>query len=139
MSHFSYIFLTRTKNFALCNLDAFIGSIALSTFGKMQGDDLGSIKFKPVKPLLYDGRRDFITVNSCLYQMDQYFGLLALSSNSRDLEDSVKISYGSSFISQTVAAWWFTIVQSSNVPKEWGFCKMLVTSEFVPKDYALIS
>lgn len=88
---------------------------------------------KPNKPSPFDGKRDDFQVRTWLYQMKQYLALVEVG-NDKKLADETKITFASSYFSGTAAAWWYTLVGSNNVPKEWGEFENAIIQEFVPFD-----
>ncbi len=67
--------------------------------------------------------------------MEQYFHLLSTFNPGVLQTEESKIMFASSFLSDSAAIWWYTIVQSGSSPTTWSsFCEAL-KSEFVPADY----
>lgn len=95
----------------------------------------GAINLKPNKPETFDGRRDFITVSSWLFKVEQYLSLTQLSNPAAPISDQNRIAFASSFLTSTAASWWFTIVQSNQVPSSWNNFRTLLLQEFVPHDH----
>jgi hypothetical protein len=92
------------------------------------------LNLKPAKPSPYDGKRDSLTVNTWLYQVEQYLALVQVGSPETPINDGTKISYASSLFTQTAATWWYIMVQAGSMPGSWEAFKLAVRSEFVPKD-----
>ena len=65
----------------------------------------GSIMLKPNKPEPYDGRRDYLVVNTWLYKIEQYLIIAQLSKPSNVLSDGNRIIYASMFFTGTAAVW----------------------------------
>lgn len=96
---------------------------------------VGSISLKPNKPEVYDGKRDFLVVNTWLYKVEQYLVLVQLSNPAAPLTDANRITYASTFLTGTAAVWWYTVVQANLAPTTWDTFKAAVVSEFVPEDH----
>lgn len=97
--------------------------------------NLGSINLKPNKPDLYDGKRDFLAVNTWLFKIQQDLSLAALSNPSVKLTDENRIMFASSFLTSTATSWWYTVVQSGHTPSTWEDFRTLVLNAFVPTDH----
>lgn len=95
----------------------------------------GPITLKPNKPEPFDGRRDFLMVNTWLYKMEQYLAIVQLSNPGTELGEGNKIIYASTFFTGTAAVWWFTLVKGGTVPTSWEDFKKTVIAEFVPPDH----
>jgi Retrotransposon gag protein len=92
------------------------------------------LNLKPAKPSSYDGKRDSLTVETWLYQVEQYLALVQVGSPETPINDETKMSYASSLFTQTAATWWYMLVQAGSVPGNWEAFKVAVRSEFVPQD-----
>ena len=77
---------------------------------------VGSNNMKPNKPEACNGKRDCLVVNTWLYKVEQYLGLVELSSPGMTLADANRIMYASTFLAATAAVWWYTLVQANQVP-----------------------
>jgi hypothetical protein len=75
-----------------------------------------SLNLKPAKPGSYEGTRDSLTVETWLYQVEQYLALVQIGAPSTPINDVKKISY------------------AGNVPGNWEAFKIAVRTEFVPQD-----
>lgn len=95
----------------------------------------GAINIRPNKPDSFDGRRDFLMLSSWLYKVAQYLTLIHVSNPTTPIPDETRVTFASSFLTSTASIWWFTIVQSGNVPSSWSDFKSLVLQEFVPSDH----
>lgn len=95
----------------------------------------GSINLKPNKPEPFDGRRDYLVVNTWLYKIEQYLTLVQLSNPGLPLSEGNRILYASTFLTETAAVWWYTLVQANTVPTTWTQFKDKIISEFVPDDH----
>lgn len=51
------------------------------------------------------------------------------------MTDATRISYASTFLSRIDAVWWYTIVNTNQVPTTWDSFKAAVVDEFVPEDH----
>lgn len=47
------------------------------------------------------------------------------------------VLFPSTFLTETAAVWWYTIVQMTKVPKKWYEFKTLIQDEFIPKDHMM--
>ena len=65
--------------------------------------------FKPNKPSTFDGSRDELVIRTWIYQVDQYLKLVQVGGTVA-LNDETKISFASTFMKGTAAAWWYTLV-----------------------------
>lgn len=62
--------------------------------------------------------------------------LLLQSSNAAiQLSDSNKITCASTFLADTAAVWWYTLVQSNNKPNNWENFEQEITCEFIPEGH----
>jgi len=95
----------------------------------------GPISLKPNKPETYDGRRDYLVINTWLYKIEQYLSLLMITNPNMQLDESTRITYASTFFTSTAAVWWYTLVQVGQVPTTWVAFKEAVIREFVPEDH----
>lgn len=95
----------------------------------------GSINLKPNKPDSYDGRRDYLVVNTWLYKVEQYLALTQITRPGVMLDDSSRILFASTFLTGTAAVWWYTLIQSNKIPNTWEQFKAAVVKEFVPEDH----
>lgn len=101
----------------------------------MAESNLGSINIRPNKPDTFDGKRDFLSVSTWLFKVQQYLSLIVLSNPNSVISDDNRIMFASSFMTGTAASWWYTIVQSGRTPSSWEQFRMLVLNEFVPADH----
>ena len=90
---------------------------------------------KPNKPQCYDGKRDEFQVRTWIFQVNQYLDLVQVGSQT-PLSDGTKISFASTYLSGTAAAWWFTRVASNTIPATWNDFETALVQEFVPYDSA---
>ena len=89
--------------------------------------------FKPNKPSTFDGSRDELVIRTWIYQVDQYLKLVQVGGTVA-LNDETKISFASTFMTGTAAAWWYTLVVSNTIPKTWAEFQNAIFQEFVPFD-----
>jgi hypothetical protein len=87
------------------------------------------LNLKPAKPSSYDGKRDSLTVETWLYQVEQYLSLVQVGSPETPINDETKISYASSLFTQTAATWWYMLVQAGSVPGNWENMKEISSSD----------
>lgn len=97
--------------------------------------DNGSFHLKPNKPETYDGRRDYLTVSTLMYTLEQYLNLSQINSPNVSLPEGSKIAFASSYMKGAAAVWWFNIVTAGNVPATWEQFKASVNTEFIPLDH----
>ena len=90
---------------------------------------------EPKKPESFDGRCDYLMVNTWLYKMEQYLVLLQLFNPVTPLSDNNKMTYAAMFFSSTAAISWYTVVQANKVPITLNGFRKLVVAEFVPIDH----
>jgi len=62
---------------------------------------------KPNKPPVYNGDRDEFKVRTWIYQVRQYLSLSQVG-NIVIYDGPTQVSFASSFLSGTAAAWWYT-------------------------------
>jgi hypothetical protein len=79
------------------------------------------LNLKPAKPSLYDGKRDSLTVETWLYQVEQYLALVQVGSPETPINDGTKMSYASSLFTRTAATWWYMLVQAGSVCRKAKF------------------
>lgn len=103
--------------------------VPISTRGAFIG-----INLRPNKPESFAGSRDFLTVNTWLYKMTQYFSLMELA-NSSSISDHTKITFASTMLSGSAAIWWYTTAQTQGVPTTWTMFEEAVRKEFIPTDH----
>lgn len=87
---------------------------------------VGSINMNTNKPEQYDGKRDCLVVNTWFHKVEEYLGLVEVSSPTMALNYSNRIMYASSFHTSTAAVWWYTIVQANRFPTYWTAFKTAV-------------
>lgn len=81
------------------------------------------------------GTRDYVTVNTWLYTVEQFLNLAQLSSPTVIINDHNKISFASSYLKENASAWWYHSVNSPNTPTTWESFKAALIAEFVPTDH----
>lgn len=101
----------------------------------MAESNLGSINLRPNKPDAFDGRRDYLTVNTWLFKVQQYLQLSALSGANAEITDESRIMFASSYLTSTAASWWYTVIQAGRTPTTWEEFRSMILSEFVPEDH----
>ena len=89
---------------------------------------------KPTKPDVYDGKRDGLTVNTWLYQVELYLNLVQLNNPELNVDDNMKISFASSLLKKNAASWWYMKYQAGVAPGQWDAFKQAVKDEFIPQD-----
>lgn len=96
---------------------------------------MSSINLKPNKPECYDGKRDFLTVNTWIYTIGQYLSLTQLSSPSIQITEHNRIAFASSYLKGNAAVRWYNLVNSPSVPTSWNKFKEFLILEFIPADH----
>lgn len=89
---------------------------------------------KPSKPDVYDGKRDALTVDAWIYQVDTYLNLLTLSNPELNLTEEIKVQYASTLLKKNAANWYYMQVQIGITPATWEAFKTGLRAEFVPQD-----
>lgn len=93
---------------------------------------------KPKQPDAYDGRREFLAVNTWSYKIEQYLSiLLVLTPSLMKMTEADHVLFASTFLTGNNAVWWYTIVQMNKVPTTWDQFKKLIQDEFVPRDHIM--
>lgn len=93
------------------------------------------IGFKPKQPESYGGKRDYLSVSTWIFKMEQYFHLVGMFKPGMLATDASRIMFASTFLVESAAIWWFTLAQTNTTPDTWTkFCDA-IRSEFVPADY----
>lgn len=96
---------------------------------------MSSINLKPNKPDTYDGRRDFLTVNTWIYKVEQFLNLSQLSSPETLITDLNRIQFASSYLTGNAAVWWFNVVNGVDAPTSWEGFRTKLVEEFIPADH----
>ena len=78
----------------------------------------------------------FLVVNTWLYKIKQYLGLVMVMNPGLALSDENRISFASTFLKETAAIWWFTLVKSNTALTTWEQFRNAIFQEFVPSDHA---
>ena len=89
---------------------------------------------KPNKPESFSGKRDAMTVNAWLYQVDMYLNLLQLNNPDVPLDQNTRVSFASTLLKGNAANWWYMLVQSGKAPGQWNAFVAKVRTEFIPQD-----
>lgn len=71
---------------------------------------------KPSKPAVYDDKRDALTVDELIYQVDTYQNLLALSNPALNLTEEIKVQDASTLLKNNATNWYCMQVQAGNTP-----------------------
>lgn len=93
-----------------------------------------SFNLRPNRPEKYNGKRDFLTLNTWIYKVDQYLSLSQISNPGADISEDAKTMFAASFLTETAAVWWFTLVQNNATPNTWQGFKQALLNEFIPDD-----
>lgn len=94
-----------------------------------------SINLRPNRPEKYSGKRDFLIINTWIYKIDQYLSLMQISNPGTNVTEECQIMFASSFLTETAAVWWFTLVQNATTPSTWQEFKQALMAEFLPEDH----
>jgi hypothetical protein len=62
------------------------------------------------QPGSHEGKRDFLTVETWLYEVEQYSGFVQIDAPEKPINDAKTIAYASSLFKQTAANWWYILV-----------------------------
>ena len=89
---------------------------------------------KPNKPEPFSGKRDAVTVNAWLYQVDMYLNLLQLNNPEAPIDQNTRVSFASTLLKGYAANWWYMLVQSGQAPSQWDAFVAKVRIEFIPQD-----
>lgn len=66
------------------------------------------------KPDIYDGKRDALTVDTWINQVDTHLNLSTHSSPQLDLAEETKVQYASTLLKTNAANWYHMQVQAGN-------------------------
>lgn len=94
-----------------------------------------AITLRPKQPETYEGKRDFLTVNTWIYKLEQYIALQAVVNPTLDFNDGNKILFATTFLSGSAAIWWYSTVRANQAPITWDGFKNALVAEFVPTDH----
>jgi len=89
---------------------------------------------KPSKPGPFEGKRDSLTVETWLYQVDVYLNLLQVANPNVVIDDGTRVAFATTLLKGNAANWWFMLVQAGQAPGQWENFKIALRSEFVPQD-----
>lgn len=90
---------------------------------------------KPNRQDTYDRKRDYLAVNTSLYEIEQVLELTQLSNPDVDLSNSNRITYASKFLTGNSEVWWCTMVQDDIVPSTCEEFSAKVGAELIPEDH----
>lgn len=93
------------------------------------------INLKPNERQVFNGTRDFFTLNRWLYKVEQYFNVIQLANANFSLADGNRISYDTNLLIDTGAIWWYTILKAKNMPQTWEEFVVAIRKEFIPEDH----
>ncbi len=92
--------------------------------------------YKPRGLDKFNGRREFVSVNTRLFKMEQYFTLMnEFNSNTLAIEVS-RVTFASTFLSDSPAIRCYSKVSSGTASNTWNEFSECIKQEFVPADYA---
>jgi len=89
---------------------------------------------KPGKPSPFEGKRDSLTVETWLWQVDVYLNLMQAANPNIAVDDGTRIAFASTLLKGNAANWWFMVVQAGQAPGQWENFKATLRAEFVPQD-----
>ena len=89
---------------------------------------------KPSKPGPFEGKRDSLTVETWLYQVDVYLNLLQVANPNVVIDDGTRVAFATTLLKGNAANWWFMLVQAGQAPGQWETFKVALRGEFVPQD-----
>lgn len=98
-------------------------------------EKMSSINHNHNKPDTYDGDRDCLTVNTCLYTIEQYLNLSQLSVPYIIISEHNTIAIASSHFKGNAAVRCYNIVNAPTVPTSSESFKTLLTAEFILADH----
>lgn len=87
------------------------------------------------KPEQFDGKRDFLMVNTWIYKSKQFLAIIQLNNKGAVLSHRIKITYASTFLSGTAALCWYINVLGYMVPLPWVDFKAVGSSELIQPDH----
>lgn len=76
----------------------------------------GSVNLKLFELEVYNGKRNFLTVNTQLFTVDQYLELSKLQNPEEPISSKNKSLFAAFFLSITSAKLWFSLVSSGVAP-----------------------
>ncbi len=95
-----------------------------------------SSMYKPKRPDKFPERRDLLCVNTWLFKMEQYFTLMNEFNSNTLASEASRVTFASTFLSNSAPIWCYTKVSSSTAPNTWNEFSECIKKEFVPGDYA---
>ena len=89
---------------------------------------------KPQKPGQFEGKRDSLTVETWLYQVEVYLNLLQVASPNVQIDEGTRVCFATTLLKGNAANWWFMLVQAGQAPGQWENFETALRNEFVPQD-----
>ena len=89
---------------------------------------------RPARPEPFEGKRDALTVETWIYQVEVYLNLLQVANPNLVIDDVTRIQFASSLLKGNAVNWWYMLVQSGQGPGLWENFKIALRNEFVPQD-----
>ena len=74
---------------------------------------------KPQKPGPFEGKRDALTVETWLYQVDIHFNLLQVANPNIQIDEGTRVFFATTLLKGNAANWWFMLVQTGQAPGDW--------------------
>ena len=75
-----------------------------------EANDNPSFKMRPNKTDNYEGKRNFLSVQTWIYKIEQYLLLIQASQPDCQMTDTNRIMFATTFLAKTAAIWWYTVV-----------------------------
>ena len=67
---------------------------------------------RPARPEPYEGKRDALTVETWIYQVEVHLNLLQVANPNLVIDDVTRIQFASSLLKGNAVNWWYMLVQS---------------------------
>lgn len=87
------------------------------TINQVNASPLGSISLPKSKAGKDNVSSNFLIINTCLYQVFEYFSLIQLNNLSAPISRLGKVALASSLLTETISVWWYTLVRSCIMPE----------------------
>lgn len=94
-----------------------------------------SFNLKPKKPEAYDGKKNYLTVSTWLYNVKQYLFLSQLNANHGAIADASKFAFASFYMTNSAAVQWYSVVTQGVVLDTWEQFNNAVMHDFVPVNH----
>ena len=87
------------------------------------------------KPQLFDGKWDYLVLNTLFYKLEQFLGFVELSSPGMAVTDDNRTIYAPISLTATGALWWYTLVKANQIPTTSVAFKTAIFDACVPDDH----